>query len=328
MESRFPKSHYTAELWNKYDVVKNNNAYDILRRKFNEDNIHHNNLLAYLAKEHTEGSISKLINKISDNYESYYLADNKQCLDSVICGTFFPEYTESLTKNSNFSDALTQWTKINGIDEVYSNGKVEYIPTKNYVELEFVADVPSDVKIAPSGIDLYQLSLIDSTSFEDYFFFFDLADLYGGAGGFVALSGVYNSGIAGAYTCFKDKDKNNLGCLTWSDHLNKKFVIPSHTSEGIKFLNRLLPTDTFYNTDLRNVFRRVSERSFEERFSYTGNLAEILKKYLPKVYAEKNNITFVEYGIFASELRNDSGYCYNCEARVKAYEVKLLKVKR
>jgi len=320
MKKVFPDSHYTAEL--NY----NSEHYHTLTEKFDKDNYPYYEKLRYLANEHTEGSIPILLRKIVENYESYYLSDKQECLDNVVCGTFFPEYTESLTINSNFSDALNEWTKNNNVDEIYSTGKIEYIASKKYVEVDFSANVPNELGVSIASLDLYQVNKVTS-SLENYFFFFDLADVYGGAGGATYLSGVYNSGMVGTYICFQDRNKNNLGCLSWSDYLNKKEYIPTFTNEGVKFLNLLYTTDTFYNTELRNVFRRISNHSDEQRFTYTGNLAEILKKYLPKVYEKREEIDSVEYGVFASEFRNGTDYCYNCEGKVKAYEVKLLRVK-
>jgi len=313
MDKVFPNTHYTAELAKKYNTHPSYLA-NPMEEIFENDNQRYYTLLGYLADEFTEGSVSNLLEKIANNYESFYLSGNHQCLDKNICGALFPEYTISLTKNPSFKDGLVHWTQNKQVDTTSSNGKIDYLPTKEQVTIEFNAKTPANSSLPIATIDLFQEQNIVGNKLNDYFLYFDLGNAYGGSSGFTGYAGVKSSGLAGAYACYKDINNETLGCLAWSDYTNKAKFIWTMTNDG------------FYNTELKQTFRRSAPP--EERMLYITNLGEFTSKHLPKVYEKRNQIYSIEYGIFVSEFRNpNNNECYFCEGKVSTHKIELLKVK-
>jgi len=325
MDKIFPKSHYTAELLRNYDfenkkwIKTYDSKYYNIRDAFDHENKLYYDQIKLLADEITEGNIFTLLQKIADNYESYYLSGNNRCLNSTICGTLFPEYTKSVTSNSKFENGLSSW-KIRNETIPPAVGEIEFLPTTNRVNLEFVANIPDSSNNDYSYFDFYQTEMLSNGNIDDYFFEFDADEIYGGArGGYPALNGLNSSGFAGIYTCYKDKDDKNIGCISWSDHTNK-FDIAWGPAE-----NRIESSTTFYNIRLNPVLRRV--RPNAKHFTAKVHLGEFTKKHLPEIYKRKDEIKSIEYGLFATEFKNQQGGCYYCEAKVKANEINLLKIK-
>jgi hypothetical protein len=326
MDKVFPDAHYTAELSKNYNTHP---SYwdNPMEKIFEQDNERYYTMLEYLANELTEGSVGNLLEKISNNYESFYLSGNSQCLEKNICEALFPEYTVSLTKNSSFQNGLTHWTQNKQVDTTSSNGKIDYLPTKKQVTIEFNAKIPANSSLPIATIDLFQEQDIVGNKLDDYFLYFDLGNAYGGSDGFAGYAGVKSSGLAGAYACYKDINNEILGCLSWSDYTNKAKFIYTVTNDGLSFdFYRLHSNDTFYNTELKQTFRRSAPP--EERMLYITNLGEFTSKHLPKVYEKRNQIYSIEYGIFVSEFRNpNNNECYFCEGKVTTHKIELLKVK-
>ena len=323
MDKIFPDAHYSGELYTKYDTENQK-----IKNIFNQDNERYYTLLSYLADEYTSGSITNLLEKIANNYESFYISDSRNCLDKNICGLLFPEYTTSLTQNPDFTSGLDNWNKNENVNNVSSSGKIEYLPTKKIVKMEFNAHTVANSSTPISAVALYQTQTIQNEDLDDYFVSFDIEGVVGHATGHVALSGLKSSGLAGAYTCYKDINNETLGCLAWSDHTNKTKFIWVPTANGLSFdFNRLHSNDTFYNVELKETFRRTSSSS--PRYLYSTNLGDFTKKHLPKVYEQKDKIHSIEYGIFTTEFRsNTDGACYHCTATITANKIELLKVKK
>jgi hypothetical protein len=104
--------------------------------------------------------------------------------------------------------------------------------------------------------------------------------------------------------------------MTWSDYTNKEALIKvlgGYTLEN---------NQKFHNTSLNSVVRRFRPQGkYVEQIS----LGNHLTKYLPSI--NKDDIKYIEYGIFATEFKYKNGECKECEAKIKANEIKLLKVK-
>ena len=325
MEKVFPKSHYTAELLDNYDfenkqwIKRYDSKYHNIRDAFDHENKFYYDQIKLLSDEITGGDIALLLQKIADNYESYYLSGNHKCLDSTICGTLFPEYTKSVTLNRKFEDGLDSWK--NRKEIIFpAVGNIEFLPTTNRVNLEFTANIPNSSNNAYSYFDFYQTEILGNGNIDDYFFEFDADEIYGGAeGGHPSRNGLNSSGFAGVYTCYKDKNNKNIACISWSDHTNK-FDMAWGPAE-----NRIESSTTFYNIRLNPVVRRLRPNS--KHFSSKVHLGEFTKKHLPEIYKRKNEIKSIEYGLFATEFRNQQNGCYYCTAKIKANEINLLKVK-
>ena len=323
MDKVFPNSHYTAELLNNYDRENNKwiriygNKYNSIIDMFDHENKLYYDKIEFLADEMTDGDIALVIKKIADNYESYYISGNNQCLDSTICGTLFPEYTKLVTSNSKFENGLDSWNKREELASP-ATGKIESFPTKNVVNIEYIANRVNSSENPNSTLDLYQTEQLNQSSINDYFLRFDLNELYGGSSN---VFGAYtSSGFAGVYVCYNDNNDNNLGCMAWTDHTNK-FDIAWGSA-----IHRVESSNTFNNYRLQDVVRRV--RPSAEKFVFTIHLGEYMKKYLPEIYKHKNEIKSMEYGLFATEFRNQENGCNKCEAKIKANEISLLKVSK
>lgn len=321
IENKFPNSHYTGELARKYNTHPSDpiiSGQDSLYKQFSEDNEKYDELLYNLAKEVSSGNIFKLIEKIANNYESFYLSGNNQCLDKTICATFFPEYTISLTNNSDFNNALDGWTSSKVLHNI-AIGESKYLSSNNIASLELRANIPNNTDEPISSIDLYQTQILNTDDIDDYLLYFDLANALGAADGGSSFSMcLSSSGFTGTYALFRDQANKQLGLLAWTDHCNK-FDYAWSARNGID------STNEFYNVRLRDVVRRVNPS--ETRFEYMVSIGEMTQKYLPLVYAEKAKIYSIEYGIFTTEHRNSENGCYFCEAKIKANEINLLKVR-
>jgi len=315
METIFPKSHYNIILADNYNMHP---QILINSKEIDNDNKTAYAVLTHLANEVTNNDMTQLLEKIADNYESYYLSGKKQCLDATICGTLFPEYTESVTNNPSFKDGLDHWIQNN---ELYSPavGKIEFLPVQETVNIELSANTPNSSNNSLSSLDLYQIKILENDNIDDYFLYFDLDEAYGGSNGGGLFGGSNSSGFSGAYACYKDIDQGTIGCLAWSDHTNK-FDLAWGPAE-----HSLESSKTFYNTRFNNVVRRV--RPNAEQFAYTIHLGGYTKTYLPEIYNRKNEIKSIEYGLFTTEFRNQQNGCYFCEAKIKANEINLLKVR-
>jgi len=322
IENNFPNANYTAELAQKYNTHPLDpiiSGQDSLYKRFSESNEKYNDLLYNLAEEVSNGNIFKLIEKIANNYESFYLSGDNQCLDKTICATFFPEYTISLTTNPDFNNSLNGWANSKVIHNI-AVGELKYLPSTNIVSLELRANIPNNIDEPISSIDLYQTQILNTDNIDDYFLYFDLANALGASDGGASFSMcISSSGFTGAYALFRDKDNKQIGLLAWTDHCNK-FDYAWSGRNGID------STDKFHNVRLRDVVRRVNPN--ETRFEYMVNIGEMTQKYLPLVYAEKAKIYSIEYGIFTTEHRNPENGCYYCEAKIKAHEINLLKIKK
>jgi len=317
MDKIFPNSHYTAELSENYDFKNkkwikryDDSKYHNIRDAFDHENKLYYEKIKLLSDEITGGDITLLLQKIADNYESYYLSGNNNCLNSTICGTFFPEYTKSVTLNKNFEEGLKFWKNRKKI--IFpAKGDIEFLPKTNRVNLEFLANIPDYSNNDYSYFDFYQTEILGTANIDDYFFEFDADEIYGGAsGGHPAVNGLNSSGFAGVYTCYKDKDNKSIACIAWSDHTNK-FDMAWGPAE-----NRIESSSTFYNIRLNPVIRRL--RPNQKHFVTKVHLGEFTKKHLPEIYKRKDEIKSIEYGLFASEFRNQQNGCY---------EVNLLKIK-
>jgi len=322
MDKIFPNSHYTAELLNNYNHEKNQfeGGYEgaHIFNKFNDENKIYYDKITFLADEMTNGDVLLLLQKIADNYESYYISGNNQCLDSTICGTLFPEYTKSVTSNSKFENALNSWNKREEFASPAA-GKIEYFPSQNVVNIEYTVNRKSSSENPNSYLDLYQTEILNGSSIDDYFLKFDLDDIYGGSsGGFAAYAGLNSSGFAGVYACYKDNNSKDIGCMAWSDHTNKFDMAWGAAANSIE------SSETFNNNRLNNVVRRVRPNG---EFIYTIHLGEYMKKYMPEIYKRKDEIKSIEYGLFATEFRNKRNECYHCVTKIKANEINLLKIK-
>lgn len=319
MEKIFPKSHYTAELIHNYDrdnnrYIRNIGNYTSYREKFDAENSNYYAQIEHLANEVSNGDVSLLLVKIASEYENYYLR-GKHCDNATICGSLFPNFTTSVTSNNQFKNGLESWRTIRNL---YSpvTGKLESLPTRNMVNIELSASVPNGSQNPSSSIELIKLETIEAAkNVDDYFLRFDLSEAYGGARGL--FGGYSSSGFAGVFSCFKDINDVQIGCLAWSDHTNK-FDIAWGPAR-----HRIESSKSFYNTRLNNVIRRVRPKA--EKFIYTIHLGAYFDKYLPDL--NKNSIRKIEYGLFATEFRNQSGGCYRCAAKIKANEINLLKKK-
>jgi len=315
MEKVFPNSHYTAELLHNFDIeTKQWNKIDY-EKKFDEDNKIYFDIIKTLADELTNGNILKVIDKIADNYESYYLSSEKKCLDKTICGTLFPEYTKLITSNNDFSNGLSTWITNENLVEP-ATGKIEYLPSNNIVNIEYTSNRPDNTDAGYSSLDLYKREYLNGTPIENYFFQFKMNQIYGGAdGGFSPRLGYNDSGFAGVYICFNAINDENLGCIAWSDHTNKSALI-YHDIES---------NSTFYNIRQDNVVRRI--KPLAKDIAYRVDLSNYLKNKLPEVYKRKDEIISLEYGMFTTEFRNPNNGCYFCEAKLQAEEISLFKIK-
>lgn len=317
MTKAFPNSHYTGELVHNYSHETGKWNAIQYGKKFNEDNKKYYAQIQYLANKITNGDIPTLLEQIANNYESYYLSENKICLNETICGTLFPEYTHSVTTNAKFSNSdfnLEPWIERNKLS-FPASGKIELFPTQDVVNIEFNADIPNSSESLESSLELYQTEILSNSSIDDYFLRFNLSEAYGGASGI--FSGYTSSGFAGVYACYMNSNNENIGCLAWSDHTNK-FDIAWGPAK-----HRIESSKSFYNTRLNNVIRRI--RPNAKQFLFTMHLGELTKKYLPEIYNRRNKIKSIEYGLFATEFKNKEGGCSRCEAKIKANEINLLK---
>lgn len=319
MEKIFPNGHYTAELLHNFNRETKKWDKTDYADKFDKENKVYYDLITTLADELTNGNIPKVISKIADNYESYYLSSNKTCLDKTICGTLFPEYTKLVTKNNDFSNGLEYWVKNEKLVEP-ATGKIEYLPTNNTVTIEYTSNRDDGTDADSSSLDLYQIEQLNGATIDDYFFKFDMNQIYGGAdGGFPARLGLNSSGFAGVYICFDTSSNESLGCIAWSDHLNKFDLAWGPAKHHIK------SSETFYNIRQDNVIRRVKPSA--KNISYKVDLSNYLKRNLPEVYKRKNEITSLEYGMFTTEFRSQNNGCYFCEAKMNANDISLFKIK-
>ena len=318
MEKVFPNSHYTAELLHNFDIETRQWDKIDYAEKFDKENKVYYDLIKTLAEELTDGNITKVIDKIADNYESYYLSSHKRCLDKTICGTLFPEYTQLITSNNDFTNGLSSWTIYKNLVEP-ATGKIEYLPSNNTINIEYTSNRPDNTDAEYSSLDLYKTEYLNGTSIENYFFQFKMNQIYGGSdGGFPAREGLNDSGFAGVYICFNATNDESLGCIAWSDHLNK-FDLAWGPFRHIR------STSTFYNIRQDNVIRRVKPTAKD--IAYRVDLSNYLKNNLPEVYKRKNEIVSLEYGMFTTEFRNQNNGCYFCEAKLQAEEISLFKIK-
>ena len=325
MNKVFPKSHYTAELQNNYNretlewIPFDKTKYYDVAEMFDAENKLYYEKITFLANEMTNGDVPLLLQKIANNYESYYMSGNKECLDSTICGTLFPEYTKSVTSNPKFQNGLSSWNKREEL-AFPATGKIESFPTQNIVKIEYTVNRAKSSENPNSELALYQIEQLNNSSIDDYFLRFDLNDIYGGSeGGYIAYAGLNSSGFAGVYVCYKNSNNEDIGCMAWSDHTNKFDI-----AWGL-VANRIESSSTFNNYRLQNVIRRV--RPSAKKFIYTLHLGEYMKKYMPEIYKRKDEIKSMEYGLFATEFRSQQNECYHCEADIKANEISLLKIK-
>lgn len=321
MQRTFPKSHFTAELARNYntrpiDPITGASGGQMYQ-KFGEDNSSYIDILNNLAIEATDKNIFLVIDKISENYEMFYL-NGQSCTTPAICASLFPEYTVSSTTNPQFENNLNGWT----VDRVTSNhavGNAQYLPVKKIASLELRATIPNNSGIEESYIEMKQTEIIDS-DLDSYFIHFDLANVLGGAeGGSAFQMCISSGGIAGVYTLFRDAQGKQIGLIGWTDHCNKFDFAWGGVRNGVDSHSR------FYNTRLRDVVRRINPT--DQRFEFTASLGEMSRKYLPDLYSEKNQIYSIEFGVFAQERRNQSDGCYYCLSRIKAHEINLLKKK-
>ena len=320
MEKTFPKSHYTGELAIKYDPNPPRSINSTIDKKFELDNEIHYEKITYLSNELTNGNISILLEKIANNYETYYILGNNKCLNSTLCGTLFCEYTKSGTGDPEFLKGLNSWRENNELHSP-SIGNIEFLQTSKKVIIDFTSNIADDSGIPVSSLDIYQTEILENNNIDDYFFKFELDEVYGGStGGFAAFSGVTSSGVAGTYICYKNRAGINIACLSWSDHTNIFDFAWGSARHSIE------SSPIFYNVRLNFVVRRV--RPTAKQFSLTIQLGNYTKKYLPEVYKRKNEIYSIEYGVFTTEFRNQQNGCYYCDAKIKASEINLRKTVR
>jgi len=319
MDKVFPNSHYKAEYQDSYYKlgILDRNFPNYLASFYEKENTIYYKKLKLLADTITDGDILKILNLIAENYESYYISGNNECKNSIICGTLFPEYTKSLTSNSEFKNSLEHWNQIENIDSSVGSGKIDFFPTQNRVSIELAVNRPRDSNTSSLDIDIHQIeTLSNNKTIDDYFFNFDLDYVHGDTN--TPFGGYESSGLAGVYTCFRDSNNKQLGCLSWSDHINKAYIfqyLGAHIMEN---------SNKFYNIELYPIVRR-GKTHLKEGFVETIALGATLKKYLPTIYAK--DIKYIEYGIFASEFRSQSGACKECIAKVIANKINLLRVK-
>ena len=318
MEKVFPNSHYGAELLNNFNIESKKWDGINYRDKFNKENEVYYDVIEELAKAITNGDINMLLEQIAENYKSYYLSGTQKCLNKTICGTLFPEYTTVVNQNNKFDNGLNSWQKNENLVSP-ATGKIEFLPTNNSVILDYIANRSNGTDDNDSSLDLYQTFSLNESSIDDYFFKFTMEQVYGGAdGAFPAFLGRHSSGFAGVYVCFNTKEES-LGCIAWSDHLNKWDMAWGPSAHSIESNSR------FYNIRLNNVIRRV--KPSEKDVTYIVDLSLFLEKNLPEVYKLKDTIKSIEYGIYTTEFRSQNNGCYFCEAKVKANEISLLKIK-
>lgn len=321
MDKAFPSSHYTGErasIYNKHPEQEINTS---MHEIFDEDNRKYYRLLNYLALNITDGDVGKLNELIADSYYSYYLSGNKKCENNLICAAFFSEYTTSKTLNGNFEDGFDRWERIKNY---YGNatGKIEHLTSEQQISLELKVNTPRNSSNPNSIIDFYQSELLNGNDISDYFFQFQLNAVYGGSSGLAG--GAYSSGMAGAYTCFKDSSNNQLGCLTWIDHTDILEFGDYSQILGDSFV--VESTDFFHVEKFYSVMRRRLGPK-QDTLYYITDLDDFTRRNLPKLYNRKDEISSIEYGVFLTEARNDDGRCYFCDARLKATELLLLKRK-
>lgn len=315
MNKAFPGSHYTAETASKYYTDAFDLSYKI-EENFNKDNKIHYSLLDQLANEITSGSVNALLNNIANNYESYYLSNDKKCIDKTICGALFPEYASSVTLNNSFDGGLQGWKTQTQVSS-YSSGEIIFLQNTKVASLTLSGNTPAYSTTNTSTLRLYQDIELNGGNIDDYFLHFDLSHVYGGAeGGFAAAMGVNSTGVAGAFICFNDINEVSIGCLAWTDHTNK-FDLAWSGRNGFD------STDIFYNTRLSNVIKRMEPAA--EQFVYKIDIGEFTKNHLPVVYNQKHKISKIEYGIYTSEHKSSDGSCYFCMAKIKAKKIDLLK---
>jgi len=313
MDKIFPNSHYSPEYIAPYYDSGALGRLDRIDTFLEKENILHYKKLKLLADTINSGDMLKTLNEIAENYESYYISGNHECKNSVICGTLFPEYTESVTSNSEFKNSLEPWNKIENVDSSIGSGKIDYFPTKNKVAIELAVNRPNGSNTPSLDIDIYQTEpLANNKTIDDYFFNFDVDYVHGDTA--TPFGGYESSGLAGVYTCFRDGNNQQLGCLSWSDHINKYYifqVLGAHVMEN---------NDKFYNIELYPIVRRF-KHNLKEGFVENIALGATLKKYLPTVYEQ--DIKYIEYGMFATEFRNQYGGCKECVAKVIANKINL-----
>ena len=317
MEKVFPNSHYQPELIHNFNLITQKFDYETnFGYKFTEDNKLYIDNLKNLANELTGGNLNQLIDKIVENYKSYYLSGEKICKDNALCGILFPEYTQNITSNHDFSSGMDSWIINKNLVEP-AVGKIEFIPNKQEINMEYRANrQPNNDNW--SSMELYKIEDINRNSIDDYFINFDLNRVYGGAeGGHPTMMCWESSGFTGVYVSFNDKDGSSLGWIALSDHCNKADI-----GWGVK---KIVSNSRFYNVRIHDVFRRFKPKRSEHIFKL--HLSTILKNHLPDVYKEKDKIKSIEYGIFATEFRNSYGGCYFCETKLRAKDISLYKKK-
>ena len=318
MDKIFPNSHYKPEYISPYYESGELSRLERLDYLEEEENVLYYKKLKTLADSITTNrDIIQTLNLIADNYESYYMSGNKECKNSIVCGMLFPEYTQSVTSNSEFKNNLDSWNKIENIDTSIGSGKIDFFPTRSRVAIELSVDRPNSSKESNLEIDIHQVEILkNGLTVDDYFFDFDLDYVHGDTAS--VFGGYKSSGFSGLYTCFRNSKNEQIGCLSWSDHVNKYYVFKdwgAHIMEN---------TDKFYNIELYPIVRKI-KGNLKEGFVEVIPLGAFLKKYLPKIYEQ--DIKYIEYGMFATEFRNEYGGCVECIAKVIASKINLLKVK-
>ena len=264
MDKIFPNSHYKGELRKKRKS---------LFTLFHEENKIFYNKLNTLADEITDKNILLLLQKIADNYKSYYMSGNKKCINSTICGTLFPEYTKSITDNPRFESGFNYWSQNNKVP--VGIGQIDFFPTRKTVSIESSVHRPKGSTEDATNLALYQIESLNNSSIDDYFLKFELHNLYGGTTN--VFAGYQDSGFTGIYISFQDEKHKQLAMMTWSDHLNKSFLF-----KGMIGVNTMENTKYFYNTELKPVVRRSEPN--EKKYSSIIHLGNYLERHLPEVY--------------------------------------------
>ncbi len=318
MKKVFPGTHYKGELINNFNLVTKKFDYKIdYSEIFKKDNELSIQMLISLSKELTDGNLEKLVEKIVENYKTYYLSENRTCLDNALCGILFPEYTQIETINYDFSNGLDSWI-INKHFVEPAIGYIEYIPNRNEVNMEYRSNRPSNTNDSWSSMELYKIKNIVNNSFSDYFINFDFNRVLGDSqGGHPTMACWESSGYTGGYVSFLDKNRISLGWFALSDHCNKADI-----GWGVK---KIESSDKFYNLRIHDVVRRFKPKDKDNIFKF--HLETLLKNHLPKIYKNKDKIQYIEYGIFATEFRNSYGGCYFCETKLNVNSIKLYKKK-
>lgn len=272
--------------------------------------------LEQLATKVSSGKISLLNEAIAKEYENVVI-NKLSCTNPLICASFIPSTINVLTRNSDFQDGKNYWSTDTTL---FGNATGESVFSNNTVTLTLQSDTPSQQQTSEISIN-QTFYLNESFNFDALAFKFYNERIYGYSTGFSPLAGLNSSGIAGYYTCFNDNFDNQIGCLVWGDVSNKN--VGDWLTDSLYSLNS---NDTGYFTNLFPTFRRLPPSN--TKLNYVVMLSEELKERLPIVYARKNEISSVTYGVYVSEARSSSdNTCYKCDSYVRASEVKLIQVK-